>query len=363
MPEKTLPIELNKTDKKDNTSGQRIIVIGASAGGFEALKKIVKELPADFNAPLFIVWHMSPDIRGILPQVLNRVNSIYAAHAYDREEIKSNRIYVAPPDYHLLLEEGTVRVTHGPKENRFRPAVDPLFRSAAYAYGSRVIGVILSGALDDGTAGLWTVKHYGGTAIVQDPMDAEVPSMPQNALREVAVDHVVLAREIAGLLVRLSTEKQHQNNEAMKDEKTKKEIEIAAEENVLEGVMHLGELSPFTCPECNGVLTRISDGHLSRFRCHTGHAYSADTSIADLTENIEDSLYNAIRGIDESVMLLNHIGDHLAEINQPKLAALYFKKAKEAQGRSELVRKAVLDHEQLSKDKLLHEAEKADIKT
>ena len=115
MPEKTLPVELNKTDKKDNTSGQRIIVIGASAGGFEALKKIVKELPADFNAPLFIVWHMSPDIRGILPQVLNRVNSIYAAHAYDREEIKSNRIYVAPPDHYLLIEEGRVRVTHGQK--------------------------------------------------------------------------------------------------------------------------------------------------------------------------------------------------------------------------------------------------------
>ena len=285
MPEKTLPVELNKTDKKDNTSGQRIIVIGASAGGFEALKKIVKELPADFNAPLFIVWHMSPDIRGILPQVLNRVNSIYAAHAYDREEIKSNRIYVAPPDYHLLLEEGTVRVTHGPKENRFRPAVDPLLRSAAYAYGSRVIGVILSGALDDGTAGLWTVKHYGGTAIVQDPMDAEVPSMPENAIREVNVDYCVGVSEIAKLLVRL-TKQPVKKEEVMKDEQTKKEIEIAAEENALEkGLMNLGELTPFSCPECQGVLSRLQNNNIIRYRCHTGHAYSvADALMTSITD-------------------------------------------------------------------------------
>ena len=159
----------------------RIIVIGASAGGFEALKKIIRGLPADFNAPIFIVWHMSPDIPGVLPYVLSNQNTIVAAHAFNGEEIKPNRIYVARPDHHMLIEDGKVLITHGPKENRFRPAVDPLFRSAAYAYGNRVIGIILSGALDDGTAGLWTVKHYGGIAIVQDPKDAEVSSMPENA--------------------------------------------------------------------------------------------------------------------------------------------------------------------------------------
>ena len=324
-------------------SDQRIVVMGASTGGFEAFKKIIKNLPPDFTTPIFIVWHMSPDTRGILPEVLNRANSIYAAHAFDKEEIKPNRIYIAPPDHHLLIEDGQVRITRGPKENRFRPAIDPLFRSAAYTYGNRVIGVILSGALDDGTAGLWTVKHYGGIAIVQDPMEAEVASMPQNALREVKVDHCVGVSQLSALLVRLSKEPVSENVDAMKDEKTKDEIEIAAEENALAaGVMHLGKLSPFTCPECHGVLSRISDGNLSRFRCHTGHAYSTDTLMAARTENIEDSLYNAIRGMDESVMLLNHIGDHLAEINQPKLAALYFKKAKEAQVRSEMVRKACL---------------------
>lgn len=337
---------------------RNIIVIGASTGGFEAFKKIVKELPADLDASVFIVWHMGPNIRGILPGVLNKLNTIHAAHAYDKEPIKSNRIYVAPPDHHLLIEEGRVRVTHGPKENRFRPAVDPLFRSAAHAYGNRVIGVVLSGALDDGTAGLWRIKRNGGIAVVQDPADAEVASMPENALREVMVDHCVPVGEMADLLVKRSAEKIPANTEVMKDEKTATEIEIAAEENALKkGAFNLGAPSSFACPDCHGVLAKIVDGNLVRYRCHTGHAYSTDSLMAAITEKVEESLYNAIRGMDESILLFNHIGDHYAEANQPKLAAAYFKKANEAVERSNLVRKAVLSHEQLSKDKFQKEAE------
>jgi two-component system, chemotaxis family, protein-glutamate methylesterase/glutaminase len=337
-----------------------IVVIGASAGGFEAFKKIIAGLSPDFNASIFIVWHMSPDIRGILPDVLNRLNKIPAAHAYNNEPIQARRIYVAPPDHHMLLEEGKVLVTRGPKENRFRPAVDPLFRSAAYTYGNRVIGVILSGALDDGTAGLWTVKHYGGTAIVQDPTDAEVPSMPENAMRQVKIDYCVGISELPQLLVRLSTEPITENAVVMKDEQTKKEIQIAAEERALEkGILQFRDLSPYTCPECHGVLSRLRNDNIIRYRCHTGHAYSADTLMAAITENIEDGLYNAIRAMDESIMLLNHMGDHYAEANQPKLAALYFKKAKEAMGRSEYVRKAAQMHEQLNNDMLRKEAEDA----
>lgn len=345
----------------DGNTKQRIIVIGASAGGFEAFKKIVSGLPPDFNASIFIVWHMSPDIRGILPRVLNKENSIETAHALNNEEIKPNRIYVAPPDHHMLIEHGKVLITHGPKENRFRPAVDPLFRSAAYAYGNRVIGIILTGALDDGTAGLWAVKHYGGIAIVQDPHDAEVSSMPENALREVQVDYCVPVAELSQLLVRLSKESLPENVPVMKDEQTKKEIEIAADENALKlGILKYGKLSPFTCPECHGVLTRLQNGGIIRYRCHTGHAYSIDTLMASITEKVEDSLYNAIRAMDESIMLLNHMGDHYAEANQPQLASLYFKKAKEAQERSKLVRQAALSHEQLNKDFLRQEAGKED---
>jgi len=339
------------TGEINSDENQRIIVMGASTGGLEAFKSIIKDLPPDFNASIFLVWHISPDIRGILPQVLNRVNTIYAAHAYDNEEIKPNRIYVAPPDYHLIIEPGKVRLSRGPKENRFRPAVDPLFRSAAFVYRNRVIGVILSGNLDDGTAGLWTVKHYGGIAIVQDPMDAEVSSMPAAAMREVNTDFCVAVKKLPELLVRLSKEAVTETAVGMNDEQTKKEIDIASEKRAMvNGILPFDELTPFTCPECHGVLSKLRNDAIVRYRCHTGHAYSADSLITALTEKIEDGLYNAIRGMDESILLLNHLGDHFSEANQPKLAALYFKKAKESEQRSRLVRKAAFSHEQISND-------------
>lgn len=332
------------TSTHNNGAGYRLIVIGASAGGFDAIKKLVAGLPADFHAPVFIVWHMAPTVTGIMPQVLNKVNSIYAAHAYDGESIRPNRIYVAPPDYHLLVEKGVLRVRHGPKENRFRPAVDPLFRSAATAYGARVVGVILSGALDDGTAGLWAIKHNGGIAVVQDPLDAEMPDMPESAMREVDVDYAVPIANMASLLVTLAEKPLSQNElTTMKeDKKAKTEIRLAAEEppDVSE-IMKLGELTPYTCPECHGVLLRLKEANYVRFRCHTGHAFSADSLLLSLSENIEENLYNAIRGIEESIMLLNHIGDHAAENNQPRIAAMYFKKAKEAEYRISLVRQAL----------------------
>ncbi|MFN7928754.1 MAG: chemotaxis protein CheB [Blastocatellia bacterium] len=340
---------------------RNIIVVGASAGGFEALKTLVAGLPPKLESSLFIVWHMSPDIRGVLPHVLNRLNTILAAHAYDYEPIQTNRIYIAPPDHHLLVESGYVRVTRGPKENRFRPAVDPLFRSAAYAYGARVIGVVLSGALDDGTAGLWTIKQRGGLAIVQDPQDAEVPSMPENALREVVVDYCVSIAVLPDLLVQLSQEEVTEEvrmADKREDEKTAIEIRIAAQDSAFEaGVMKLGALTPYTCPECHGVLSALQDGQRIRYRCHTGHAFSADSLLATITERIEDSVYSAIRGVEESVLLLNHIGDHFAEVNQPKLAAVYFRKAKDAEARAQLLRQTVLSHEQLSQESLQQQAE------
>ncbi len=327
---------------------RNIIVIGASAGGFEAIKQLVRDLPGDLQAALFIVWHMSPDVRGVLPDVLNKQNTIPAAHAIDREPIAMNRIYVAPPDRHLLLEKGVVRITRGPRENRFRPAIDPLFRSAAYYYGPRVIGVILSGSLDDGTAGLWSIKNRGGIAVVQDPKDAEVPSMPENAIREVNIDYIVPLSGMAELLVRLSDEKVNTDGQP-DNERMEIEVNVAKQDKALQQhIMKLGNFSPYTCPECHGVLIALHEGGRTRYRCHTGHSFSADSLLASITENIEDSLWNAIRSIEESVMLLNHMGDHFAEHNETRLAAMYFKKAKEAHSRAEMVRNSVLQHEQLS---------------
>ncbi|ACT96376.1 chemotaxis protein CheB [Dyadobacter fermentans] len=324
---------------------RNIIVIGASMGGFDALRKMFAELPADLDAAIFIVWHMSPFVRGVLPQTLNKLCGIPAAHAFDGEPIAMNRIYVAPPDHHMILEDGMIRVTHGPKENRFRPAVDPLFRSAAYIYGNRVIGVILSGALDDGTAGLWTVKYLGGLALVQNPLDAEVASMPESAIRQVKTDYIVPLAETAQLLVRLASEQVGEKKPAaMKEkEKTKAEIRMVTEVNpVGVDIKKFGQLSPYACPECHGVLTLIKEGDITRFRCHTGHAYSSGSLLSSLTERMEEDIYGTLRGLDETIMLLNQLGDHFAEANHARLAAVYFRQAAHTAERAALIRQAAM---------------------
>jgi two-component system chemotaxis response regulator CheB len=214
-----------------------------------------------------------------------------------------------------------------------------------------VIGIVLSGALDDGTAGLWTIKSRGGIAIVQDPEDAEIPSMPQNALDAVEVDYVMPLNKISELLTNLTSEEVKDFKEPDMDEtkKTKLEVGIAKQEPGSEmGSLELGNLSPYACPECHGVLSVIKEGGIIRYRCHTGHGYSADSLLTSITENIEDTLWGAIRGVEESIILLNNLGDHYAEKNQPKLAAMYFKKASEAEARAGMIRQAVLGHEQLT---------------
>lgn len=232
-----------------------IVVIGASAGGLEAMLSLVARLPQDLPASLFLVLHQSPDWKSALPQLLARSGPLPAAHPADGERIEPGRIYVAPNDHHMLLEAGCVRITRGPRENRFRPAVDPLFRSAAYIYGPRAVGVVLSGALDDGASGLYTVKLRGGTAIVQDPSDARVSAMPLNALQHTEADYTVPAAAMGDLLARVVREPAPQ--------------------------------APFTCPECRGVLTRVKDGSIARYRCHTGHALSRDTLLSAIHRNVD----------------------------------------------------------------------------
>src|SRR3954465_1951842 len=178
----------------------RIVVIGTSGGGLDALRTIVPDLPADFPAPIAIVMHTAPDSPGVLADILARVGRLPATSVTAAERLRPGTIYVAAPDYHLVIEPGRIRGTKGPKENRFRPAIDPLFRSAAQVFGPGAIGVVLTGNLDDGTAGLWAIKQLGGTAIVQDPADALFPSMPRSALRHVNVDHVVPIAGVAPLL-------------------------------------------------------------------------------------------------------------------------------------------------------------------
>ncbi len=333
-------------------SGRDIVVVGASVGGVEALRELVGRLPADFPGSIFVVMHTAPDSPGVLAQILDRSGPLPAANASNRERIRPGRVYVAPPDMHMLLEPGRVRLTHGPKENRFRPAIDPLFRSAAQAYGPRAVGVILTGGLDDGTSGLCAVKRLGGVAVVQDPEEAFMPSMPLSALRQVEVDHTLPLAGMPPLLVRLASTSVAEQGGYEVPEGLNIEVSIAKEVNALEsGVMRLGTPSVFTCPECHGTLLQLKENGRTRYRCHTGHAYSADTLLSELTESVEETMWSAIRTIDESVMLMRHMAEHVRESDNGA-SERFLEKAREAERRSKLVRRAVFDHEHLSVEKV-----------
>jgi two-component system chemotaxis response regulator CheB len=330
-------------------SAQDIVVVGASVGGIEALRTIAGGLPKDFPASVFVVLHTAPEAPGVLADILDRAGALPAAYAAEGERVQPGRIYVAPPDRHLILEPNRVRLTRGPKENRFRPAVDPLFRSAAQVYGPRVVGVILTGYLDDGTAGLWAVKQLGGTSVVQDPHDALAPSMPASALNHVRVDYCLSVAEVAPLLVRLTSAPLGEEGVHEVPEEMEIEVRIAKEDAAIDaGVLKLGEPSNYACPECHGVLLQLQEEKRIRFRCHTGHAYSVDSLLAEITGGVEDSLWNAIRSVEESVLLLRHMAEHLAGSEDGHTAEEFLARAREAQRRADLVRQAVMTEEQLN---------------
>jgi two-component system chemotaxis response regulator CheB len=296
---------------------------------------------------------VAPGVRSILPRVLERAGPLPACNPDDGDRIEPGRIYVAPNDHHILLEKGYVRVTRGPKENRFRPAIDPLFRSAAYIYGPRAVGVVLTGALDDGTSGLWAIKLRGGTAIVQDPEDAQHRSMPLSALENVEVDYKVPASEMGPLLARLVCEEAPLQPElaALELERLHAEVKIAHGADAMdENVRQYGELSAFTCPECSGVLTLLKDGTIKRYRCHTGHAYSADALVESASEQVEHQLWAAVRSLDETVILLNQLGEEFAKARDTRAAEFCFSKAREAYERSQPIREAALRAEPVTAD-------------
>jgi two-component system chemotaxis response regulator CheB len=336
--------------------GHDIIVVGTSAGGHEALRTLVGALPADLPAAVFIVMHLSPQSPGVLPRMLARAGPLSAAHALDGEEIRSGRIYIAPPDHHLVLERGRVRVTRGPRENRFRPAVDPLFRSAAQTYGPRVVGVILTGALDDGTAGLWNVKARGGVTVVQEPREAFASSMPLSALRYVKVDYRLPLPEIASLLVRLAHEEARARENTPMDPEMKVETQIALEDKAMEiGLPSLGELTPYTCPECHGTLLQLKTGGILRFRCHTGHAFSVNSLMSELTASIEDTLWNALRAVEESTLLMRHLARHLRDLGDLPRAEAFARQAEQTYRQVDLIRTAVMKQVDLSPVELCEE--------
>jgi two-component system chemotaxis response regulator CheB len=276
----------------------------------------MRGLPPDLPAAVFAVLHVTPAAPSALPEILSRNSALPARHAVDGEAIEYGRVYVAPPDHHLLVESERVRVVRGPKENRVRPAADPLFRSAAKFYGPRVVGVVLTGALDDGTAGLAAIKRRGGVAVVQDPEEALYSGMPRSALENVAVDHCLPLAGIAPLLGRLAMAPAQEAAAYPVSEFLEVETRIARNEEAdMEDVGKLGTPSAFTCPECKGALWELNDGELLRFRCHVGHAFSIESLAADQTEQLESALWAALQSLEQNAALLRRMAARARERN------------------------------------------------
>lgn len=282
----------------------RIVVIGASAGGLDALSRLVAQLPKEFPAAVFVVQHMAADATGdALVQALDKAGGMPCARARDRQRFKVGRIYVAPPDHHLLVAKGgRIRVTKGARENRSRPGIDPLFRSAAVAYGVGVIGVLLTGYLDDGSSGMVAIKRCGGRNVVQDPEDAAYPDMPRNAIENAAPDHVTPLSGMGALLTRLVALPLGKQPAIPRDIATESHIAERVLSD-LKSVRELGEQVPFNCPGCGGVLWEMSKGD-TRYRCHTGHSFTAPVLLAEQTAKIEETLWVALRMFEERRNLL-----------------------------------------------------------
>jgi two-component system chemotaxis response regulator CheB len=284
--------------------GHNIIVIGTSAGGLEALDELVAQLPTDLAASIFIVQHMAPANSGEpLLRRLGRHQAFRPKLAEDGDRFTPGRIYIAPPDNHLLLKKDKMRVTKGARENRHRPGIDPLFRSAAVAHGGRVIGIVLTGLLDDGTAGLMAIKRCGGVTVVQDPRDAAYSGMPVNALNNVDVDFCVSVAEMGPLLTMLVAKPHGRNKAVPYDIRT----EATIAERVLSDVSQVNTLGvqvPYNCPGCGGVLWEIQTPGEKRFRCHTGHSYTERALIASQSEKIDEMLWISLRMFEERKNLL-----------------------------------------------------------
>jgi two-component system, chemotaxis family, protein-glutamate methylesterase/glutaminase len=325
--------------------GRDIITVGASAGGVEALGTLVAGLPGDLPASVFVTLHVPSHGGSSLPQILSKRGPLPAEHARDGQAIEPARIYVAPPDQHLLIHEGIVRLSRGPRENGVRPAIDALFRTAARWYGPRVVGVVLSGTLDDGAAGLLAIKERGGIAVVQDPDDALFPWMPRAAMDTVLVDHVLPAPGISELLGRLAVNDPARDGDGDGEVSKDMEIESAMAEfdlDAIQGDDRPGTPSGFACPDCAGVLWEIHDGEMVRYRCRVGHAWSPNSLLAEQTKSLEVALWTAFRALEERAALAGRTADRFRSKGREGAALRFEAQAKASRERSAVIRQVLV---------------------
>lgn len=323
--------------------GRDIIVIGASAGGVQALCTVVEDLPPDLPAAVFVVLHIAPDGYSALPAILSRSGRLPASHPADGEVIRPGRIYVAPPDRHLAIKNSHIHLSRSASENGHRPAVDVLFRTAARWYGPRVAGVVLTGNLDDGTAGLAAIKKCGGVAVVQDPQDADYPSMPRSALANVEVDHIVPVARVGDLLDHLLHEPRPAGGGLC--DKVEEEPEAMG---IWEDPQSSGsEPSNLTCPECGGTLFEKPGERPIHFRCRTGHAYSPESLLSKQFHSLEGSLWAALRALEENASLSRRLEQRSREHGNLFSSNRYEKRAQEAEKHAEALRKILIEDREL----------------
>jgi two-component system, chemotaxis family, protein-glutamate methylesterase/glutaminase len=326
-----------------------LVVVGASAGGVEALRTLVAGLPGELAAAVLVVLHIPPRAPSALPGILTRSGPLKAVHAADGERLHHGRIYVAPSDRHLLVRDGHIWLSNGPIENGHRPAVDALFRSAAHAHGTRTIGVVLSGARDDGTAGLSSIVSRGGLAIVQDPADALHPSMPRSAIDHVNVDHVEPAREIGPLIASLVGESVDDLDGPSVDELLSAEAQMADMQPLTTDDIPANPAG-LACPYCHGALFELDGAPAPRYRCRVGHAWSPQSLIEEQSEAFEGALWMALRVLEEKAALCGRMADSARTRGSVKSAERYQQFSAEADKASGLIRDLITKLDFTSED-------------
>lgn len=329
-----------------------IIAIGASAGGIDALRYLASALPARFDAAILVAMHLAEDFPSGLEQVLTRSGVLPARFAQGGEKIENGQIYIAPPRWHLLLNaDQRLELGRGPRENRARPAIDPMFRSVALCCGPRAIGVVLSGMLGDGAAGLLALKQCGGVTVVQEPADAAFSEMPMQALQRTRPDHVAALAALPALLKKLV--QQPAGKPVPVPDRLRFEVEIARSgRSKMSEMDRIGRRSVLACPDCHGVMWEIDEGELVRYRCHVGHAYTAESMRSAIDENLARALGSALRALDERVAIAEKLRDSAAANQHRKSVELWQHRVDEAQREADIIRESLINLERAAGEKI-----------